>query len=492
MADRTDPMDRRRFLKTGGAVLGAAALSRVGLAQPARQRPDVLFIAIEDVSPHRFGCYGNTVCKTPYMDRFAAQGLRFTEAHTIPPCCPSRTQLFLGLRPETTKVHGNRDDWRKLIPDAVPLPQHFRTHGYETVRCGKMFHGGSGRGAFETPACWGRVVSPREGMPKRKHTRRPPHGPGVEYSKRRREARKQGKDLPGGSPFTYGPSGLDDMEEVDGMVAEQGIRLLNAKQDKPLLLALGFHATHLPFIAPDRYFEPYPAQDMVLPKNPGSDANGMPTKGKLNPLNPHTPEQWRDAIAAHYACLTFIDAQVGRVLEALDKSGRGENTIVVVWSDHGFMLGEHFMWRKGALRDESTMCALMMRAPGVTTAGSVCQRPVESIDIFPTLLDLCGVPMPERLEATSMRPLLADPTRPWKKGALMGSGKRGRSICTERWRYNEYAKRGKRPGRAELFDQQKDPGEFQNLAQDPQHGDVKAELSRLLQGGWRACLPSAP
>jgi len=176
-------VDRRDFLKTGGLMLGGTALPRIvggEDASPAK-KPDVLFIAIEDVSPHRFGCYGNPVCKTPSLDSFAASALRFDNAHTSPPCCPSRTSLLLALRPETTKVFGNNHDWHRLCPDALTMPTHFRNHGYETIRCGKMYHG-----KFEDDASWSRVISPREAMPRRKSKRTPPVGPGVEYAKKLR------------------------------------------------------------------------------------------------------------------------------------------------------------------------------------------------------------------------------------------------------------------------------------------------------------------
>ena len=476
---------RRAFLRSiaqGSAAAATWPLAARSAPAPAG-RPDVLFIAIEDVSPHRFGCYGNTVCKTPNIDRFAARSLRFDEAHTNPPCCPSRTALLLAKRPETTHVFGNNHDWHKLCPDAVPLPVHFQHHGYETIRCGKMYHG-----SFEDDPSWSRVIKPNEGMSPAKNKRRAPAGPGVEYANQLREARKQGEKLKGGSPFTYGGTGLDDIEEVDGMIAEQGIRVLTGRKaaDKPMLLALGFHKPHLPFLAPDKYFAMYPAAEMQLPNNPGADENGLPKSGKVNKLNPHTPEQWRGSIAAHYACLSFIDAQVGRVLEVLEATGRSDRTIVVIWSDHGFMLGEHFMWRKGPLRDESTRVALVWNAPGVTKPGTVCRRPVETIDIFPTLCDLCGMTLPADIEAISMKPLLEDPERAWKKGALMWGGG-GQSIVTERWRYNEYLKNRKRS--PELYDHQHDAGEFVNLAENPEHADTVSRLSKLLNAGWRATLP---
>jgi len=212
------------------------------------RRPNVLFIAIEDASPGRFGCYGNTVCKTPNLDRFAASGLRFDACHTYPPCCPSRTPMLLAKRPPTTHVFGNRSDWRALCPGAVTMPAWFRQNGYATIRCGKIFHG-----SFEDKGSWDRVIRERDGMPRPEHRRRRLEGPA-------RTATQQ--ELAGsGSPFLYGPTGLDDTEETDGMLATQAVRVLDRRSatDKPMLLALGFHAPHLPFAAPDKYVAILPA-----------------------------------------------------------------------------------------------------------------------------------------------------------------------------------------------------------------------------------------
>ena len=455
---------------------------------PCCRKPNIVLFGIDSLSARNMSCYGYPRQTTPHMDRFASQGIRFAEAHTNPPCCPSRTALLLAKRPSTTKVFTNNDNWCMLSPNTVSMPEHLRKHGYEMIRIGKIFHGGGGK-LFEKESSWDRVIEESDGLPPPQRTPRPGTGPGVEYAKKAREAAKQGKDAEGGTAFIYGPTGLDDEEDPDGRIATQAIKVLNQKQEKPLFLAVGFHRTHLPFRAPDKYFAMYPPAQMVIPKNPNSGPDGMPAdpQAKLSKQNPYTPEQWREAISAHFACLSFVDAQVGRVLDALEKSGRADKTIVVIWSDHGFMLGEHFLWRKGPLRDESTMSVLMMRAPGVTQPGSVCKRPVECVDIFPTLLDLCGISLPEDIEAVSMKPLLENPSRPWKKGALMHGGKGGQSIVTERWRYNEF--KGA-PDKTELFDQDKDPGEFTNLAHDPQHADVVADLHRLLAGGWRACLPA--
>jgi uncharacterized sulfatase len=455
--------------------------ARDGSAQPSQEgkRPDVLFIAIDDVSPRRLGCYGNTVCLTPNMDRFAESGIRFDNAHTSPACNPSRTSVLLALRPESTGAVENVNDWRRLPGEILTMPAHFRRHGYETIRCGKIFH--AGRDGEES---WSRVIGPRSGLPKVDKERRPLRGPGVESDEELKAARGTGRR---GEPFRYGPSGLDDMEEPAGMIAHQVIQLFNENSDAPRLIALGFRAPHLPFTAPDSYFEMYPPDDMPLPDNPGSDDSGMPLDPyAVSRFDPNTPEQWREAIAAHYACISFVDAQIGLVLDALETAGLRNNTIVVIWSDHGFMLGEHHEWRKSSLYNESTGVVLLMRAPGVTTPGSVCSRPVESIDIFPTLFDLCGIPQPPGVEAISMRPILKKPDSQWKRGALMRNGLHARSIVTGRWRLNAYSHR---PVPFELFDRRNDPYELHNLATASSHSETVEELLALLEGGWKACLP---
>ncbi len=481
---------RRDFLRSlaGGTAAALATRLPVALGAENPRRPDVLFLAIEDVSAMRFGCYGDKVCRTPNIDRLAGRAVRFDLAHcTAPPCNPSRTALLTCRRPETTKVFGNRDDWRKMHPGILTMPAHLRKHGYETVRIGKIFHG-----KFEHDASWSRVVRERAGLPPARR-RRALKGPGVELARKQqealrrwRQAGKKGRPPRSGVPFLYGPSGLTDEEEADGGAATNAIRVLRDKHDKPLFLALGFHKPHLAFTAPDKYFQMYPPEKIELPKNPPNDLDDMPRPPGQRDQKSFTPKMWREAIAAHYACLTFVDAQVGRVLEALAESGRADSTIVVLWSDHGFLLGEHFAWRKGALFDEGLIVALIFHVPGLTRPG-VCKRPVDSIDIFPTLFDLCGVPMPKGIQGISMKPLLADPSRPWRKGAISSSGSRGRSIRTERFRYSEYGG----ADQAELYDHKTDPGEFTNVVKGPKHADTVAELSRLLRADWKATLPDS-
>ena len=468
-----DAISRRSFVKTLGAGAASTVLMPELFAAPGRggQRPDVLFIAIEDVSPHRFGCWGNAICKTPHIDRLVSQGLRFDQAHCNAAVCnPSRTALLTCLRPDTTKVYGNRDNWQKLAPQAQSMPAHFRKHGYETVRIGKVFHA-----AFEHKASWSRVIKPNDGLPKPKGKGGARKGPGVEYAK----LVKAGKAKKRGSPFIWSATDQADIDTKDGRYAEQAIRVLAEQRDKPLFLALGQHATHLAWAAPKKYFDMYPPAGIPLPKLPADER-----KEKIHPDHKAlTPETWREAIAAHYACLTFIDAQVGRVLDALEKSGRADNTIVVLWSDHGYMLGEHYLWRKPHMYDTCTRVALTMKAPGVTKPGSVCERPVETFDIFPTLFDLCGIPQPESMEAVSMRPLLADPQRQWRPCARTEQGT-AKSVRTERWRYTE-----RKSGRTELFDYATDPEELHNLAGAPKHAEREADLRKLLHASWRELLP---
>jgi uncharacterized sulfatase len=442
----------------------------------------VVFIVIDDLSPQRLGCYGNTICRTPRMDRFAATGMRFDNAHTSPACNASRSSVLLGLRPETTGIVTNADGWSRLNEAPLTMPAHFRDHGYETIRCGKIFHDRDQDGES-----WSRVVSPKRNLPPVRRQRRKLRGPAVDHAEELQELRNQ---RTGGTPFLYGPSGLNDLQERDGMVATQAIRLLQEESESPRLVALGFRAPHLPFTAPDAYFEMYPPEEIPLPETGAVAISGTPQLPQAaGHFNPETPEEQRAAIAAHYACVSFVDAQIGRVLDALEASDCLDDTIVVIWSDHGFMLGEHDRWRKGNLEEQATRVVLLMGAPGVTIPGSVCSRPVESVDIFPTLFDLCGVPQPPDIEAISMRPLLSNPESEWKRGALMSHGRHARSIVTDRWRLNRYSYEAES---FELFDRLEDPGELDKLAEDPLYAERIVELSALLDSGWRGCLPPDP
>jgi len=385
-----------------------------------------------------------------------------------------------GRYPASTGVLGNAKDWREALGDIVTLPEYFAAHGYETLRCGKMFHGGNAGRKFDDKARWARVISASEGLPAVEHKRRPLR---ALYEHMSREERQKEYTT---RAWEWGPSGQDDLEMSDGRVAEQGVRVLSQQHDRPLFLALGFHSPHLVLAAPDKYFDMYSLDEIRLPENPENDLDDVPRGYSLANHKQFTDEKRREAIRAYYATCSYVDACVGRVIKALEDSGRIDSAVVVFWGDHGFHLGEHFLWQKYTLFEESTRVPLIMRAPGVTRPGSVCTRPVELIDLYPTLSELAGLPIPAGLESISMVPLLRDPGRPWKKGAFTTLGPtRGNSIRTDRWRYTEWGG----PGEAELYDHESDPGEFANLARVPEHAQTVAQLSKLLNGGWRAALP---
>jgi uncharacterized sulfatase len=472
-------------------LLGIFSLTQFSvLGNSQDEKKDVLFISIEDAGPHRFSIYGNEVCKTPNIDYIAKQGVKFEHAFaSASPCNPSRASLLSGLRPETTGILRNGDDWSRILEPGSTMPEHFRDNGYETTRIGKIFHMGSrdehgNRILYDDADRWSQIIDEDENIPPRIHEHRPLMGD-TALLRRNKELQAQGKKRIR-PPFLYGPSGLDPIEHADGRIAEQAVRFLKKNHDKPLFLALGFHSPHLPFTAPDKYFDMYPQGEIKLPDNSPDDLEDTPLSKHKDQDVFNNKDKWREAIAAHYATITFVDDQIGRVIDVLKETGRLDNTIIVVWTDHGFQLGEHYRWRKGDLFDHAAQSLLIMMAPGVTSPGSVCERPVESIDIFPTLCDVTGIPVPSGLEGISMEPLLREPARPWKKGALTVKRDQGKSIRTRFWRYNEYYENNQQ---SELYDHIADPGEYNNLADEEAYSDHISYMSKLINQGWKATLP---
>jgi arylsulfatase A-like enzyme len=456
-------LTRRQFLRVSAhAVVGGIAAS-AGAKSP--KRPNVVFIAIEDFSPQRLGCYGGPV-KSPNIDRLASEGVLFEKAYCMSPVCnASRTALLTGLRPDTSGVFSNSQDWRKMLKGITTMPMHLRRQGYDTIRMGKMYHG-----KWEHDESWTRIIS-TGGSRAQKPARRP---------------RSVANDAPG-VPLQWGPTGNTPQEDRDGKLAAGAAEFLRQKHDKPFFLGVGFHAPHLAFRAPDIFHDMYDVDKIQLPDNPEDDLEDTPLTRRAADQRSLTRQEWKEVIAAHYATISYADWCVGKVLDAIKQSGREEDTIVVLWSDHGFMLGEHFQWRKVDLYEESARVAFIWRVPGVTPAGHRCKRPVETIDLFPTMFDLCGLPQPPKVEGISMRPILANPAAAWKKAAITWKAGDGAIVAaqTERYRFN----RRLSDGFCELYDHQKDPGEFTNVVNDPAYADVTERLSSLLDGGWKACLP---
>lgn len=434
------------------------------IAQPSR-RLNVLLIAVDDLN-NRLGCYGDPVARTPNIDRLAGRGVRFDHSYCQYPLCnPSRTSLLSGRRPDTTRIHDNRTAPRTFLGDVAFLPEHFRAHGYFTGRVGKVAHA-----AFEDAVTWDVSENAQRTAP-------------LEL-KQQRAARPPGEAL----KLEWVPTGNRDEDEPDGRTARRVARLIEQKRDKPFFLAAGFHKPHLPWVAPKKYFDMYPPEKIVLPATPPDDRDDIPPIALTRTAGDEqmTDLDRRKAIAAYHACTTFMDAQVGVLLGALDRLKLWESTVVLLFGDHGWHLYDHLgLWRKMTVFEEAARAPLIVAAPG-RRRGVGCPRLVEFVDIYPTLSELCGLPRPGGLEGTSFAPLLSDPQRSWKKAAFTvvarARGVMGRSVRTDRYRYTEWDDDGKV---AEIYDHEKDIHEFRNLAGDPK----QAELRRILREGWRAALP---
>jgi arylsulfatase A-like enzyme len=460
---RSNTMDRRRFLKLAGAGAALMTLAAVDASGQGRRRPNVLFIAIDDLNDW-IGCLGgHPDVRTPNLDRLGQRGVLFTNAHCSAPACnPSRASLMTGIRPSTSGVYHNPDPWRQspVLKNAVTIPQHFMAHGYRAVGGGKIYHG-----AFPDPPSWQEYFpdqkknKPEDPMPKG----RPLNG------------------IPNTAHFDWGPVEAGDEDMGDWKVASWAIGELKRKHDKPFFLGCGFFRPHLPWYVPKKYFDMYPAEKVTLPNVKEDDLDDVPPMGRrmAKPEGDHRKviehNQWRKAVQGYLASITFVDTCVGRVLNAFDQSDYRDNTVIVLWSDHGWHLGEKLHWRKFALWEEATHNVLMMVAPGVTRPGQRCSRPVTMLDIYPTLIELCGLEKKPELRGRSLVPLLRDSGTEWERPALTTHGKDNHSLRTERWRYIRYS-----DGTEELYDHSNDDLEWTNLAGQAQYASVKQQLARWL------------
>lgn len=464
-------------------------------AEPVSKDPprNVLFIAVDDLAS-RLGCYGDLVASTPHIDRLAAEGVRFDRAYNqIPLCNPTRASLMTGLRPDTIQVYDLDRHFRDEVPDVVTLPQAFQQHGYLATRVGKIYHynvpASIGTNGFDDPASWNLTVNPKGRDKREEHliVNAEPH-------------RKISAAL------SWLAADGSDKEQTDGMIATEAIRLMEQHREDPFFLGVGFFRPHTPYVAPKRYFDLYPLSELRLPYAPEDDRADIPTAAFAhnNPV-PHygldRPTLMR-ATQAYYACVSFIDAQVGRLLAALDRLGLSENTIVVFWSDHGYHLGEHHgIWQKRTLFEEAAGAPLIIRAPGVAGNGQVCDQVVEFLDIYPTLTSLADIAAPPNLQGRDLTPLLNDPHAAWNGFAItqilrpaddrLQTQVMGCSIRTDRYRYTEWAEGDQG---VELYDHQTDPDEFHNLAIDPDP-NAQAVIKRLrpmLRKRASGKIPTAP
>ena len=443
---------RRRQLLLAIAVSVLAVFS----SRPtiAADRPNVLFIAIDDLN-HWVGHLGrNAQTKTPAIDRLAASGVSFSRAYcTAPACNPSRASLMSGQRPSTTGCYLNEQNWHPGISDDKLLNSHFQSHGYNTFGTGKIYHGGYGNGGQWTE--YHKTAGKTEMHPDAKN------------------------DGVGGIKFYPLANRDEDMPDYDAVT--YGIKKLNETHDQPFFLAVGLVKPHMPFSVPQKWFDQFPLDSIELPPWKENDLDDVPPSGvkMANPQNDHAQilqsGRWKEAVQAYLATIAFTDSQVGRLIDALNTSPHRDNTIVVLWSDHGWSLGEKSHWRKFALWEEPTRSIMIWKAPGVTRENAICQRAVDFSSIYPTLCDLAGLPKPTHLDGKSIVSLLRDPATPWDQPAITTHGRMNHAIRSQQYRYIRYEN-----GDQELYDTLADPLEYTNLADSDKHQSVIEELAQWI------------
>jgi iduronate 2-sulfatase len=473
------PRTRRRIEWTIRATALCFLTAFIAAEQPARApqatgRPNVLLIMADDLN-NDLGTYGHPLVHSPNLDRLASRGVRFDRAYTqFPLCSPSRVSLLTGLRPDTTGVLDLQTDFRNVLPSVVTLPQMFKRNGYLTARVGKIYHYGNpgqiGTSGLDDPASWDMVVNPR-GIDKDEEAQLTNLTPARQL----------------GSALAYYASPAPDEAHTDGKVAAEIIRLLENNKDRPFFIGAGFYRPHCPFIAPRKYFDRYPLERIPAPPLMSETFTQTPPAAWFTvPPNWGITEQGqRESIRAYYASITFLDANVGRILDALDRLQLTDNTIVIFLSDHGYQLGERGQWMKQTLFERSARAPLMLAGPGVSVKGRASSRVVEFLDLYPTLADLTRLSAPPGLHGRSLAPLLKDPQAKWDHPALTqvrrGTGETafmGYSVRTDKWRYTEWdnGSRG-----IELYSEVSDPDEKHNLASDPKHRGTVTEMQRLLR-----------
>lgn len=439
-------------------------------------KPNILFIAIDDLNDWIGPLDGHPQVRTPHMDRLAARGATFYNAHTQAPLCnPARTSLMLGRRPSSTGVYGLAPWFREVdaLSDLVSLPQHLASHGYRTYSTGKIYHGGYGR---------------REGDAEFDVL-----GPGASVGARPEEKLVQ---TPQNHPLMdWGTFPHEDEDKGDWKVASWAVEQLegplSGPQEQPFFLSAGFFLPHVPCYVTQEWYDLYPAETVQLPEIRRDDREDTPRFSWY--LHWKLPEprlkfleeagEWENLVSSYLASISFVDSQVGRLLDALEAGGHADDTVVVLWSDHGWHLGEKLITGKNTLWDRSTRVPLIFAGPGIAHGARVTS-PAELLDIYPTLLDLAGLPHADGLEGHSLMPQLRDATatREWPAITTHNAGNHG--VRSERWRYIVYA-----DGSEELYDMQSDPQEFHNLIADPQHAEVVADHRRFVPQGD---LPLAP
>ncbi|MFO0954837.1 MAG: sulfatase [Isosphaeraceae bacterium] len=471
--------------------LAAAALLQAGPTTTPADPPskmNVLFIASDDLTNNALGTYGGPG-ETPNVDALARRGVRFDRAYCqFPLCNPSRASFMTGLRPDTLRVYENATQFRQNVPNAQSLPQTFRKAGYTVARVGKLYHygvpGQIGTEGLDDPASWEKTVNPRG---------RDKDDEDMIFTL---TPKAQGSGRFGATLSWLAAEGTDE-EQTDGKIAREVVKLLRQNRDRPFFLACGFFRPHTPYVAPKPYFGRHPLEAITVPTVPAGhrEQGPAPAFGSSKKEQDVMSDDLRKhAIQAYRASASFMDAQLGVVLRGLEELGLADRTIVVFISDHGYHLGEHGLWQKMSLFENSARVPLIIHDPRLKGENRRCARTVELVDLHATLADLCGVEAP-KTDGVSLKPLVEDPNRAWEipaytqvsRGTPTTTGQRkarnspwfmGRSVRTERYRYTEWddGKKG-----VQLFDYETDPGELKNLADDPAHARTREQLSALLR-----------
>ena len=461
-----------------------SGLCLLSASASAQDKLNVLFIASDDMN-NDLGTYGHPLVKTPNFDRLARLGIRFDQAYcNYPVCNPSRASLMTGLYPDQTKVRNNAVYFRDTIPSVKTLPQMFRDNGYFVARIGKIYHYGVptqiGEDGLDDPASWEETVNPR-GRDKweedRIYTIDPVTG-----------------NL-GGTLSWMAQDGTDE-EQTDGIGATAAIEILEQSRERPFFLAMGFYRPHTPYVAPKKYFFQYPLQLIRLPAEPLDDLVDIPPAAWVDrPYQLYlSKRKQREAIQAYYASISFVDAQLGRLLDALERLELVDSTLIVFWSDHGYHMGEHKLWQKTTLFEHSARVPFFVASPAHRrTAGLSTLSLAELVDVYPTLAELCGFDAPEHLMGRSLVPILEDPTQAVRDSALttfdtldrvhrqrpLRPRATGYTVRTERWRYTEWGADGKQG--MELYDHWNDPMEYVNLALAPSEQETVQRMRQLLK-----------
>jgi len=430
-----------------------ALVASVCMSSTAASKPNVLFIAIDDLN-HWVGYTGrNPQAKTPNIDRLSRIGVSFSNAHcTAPACNPSRASLMSGMRPSTSGCYLNGQKWTEYVAEGQGLNHHFRKAGYHTVAMGKIYHGHGNTGYVSG---WDEY-------------------PDLPVSSQGLATKYEGFHVP--MPHDMKDQDLGDWHTVDYCIEQ-----LQKDHDKPFFIGCGIIKPHLAWAVPRKYYDLFPLEGIKLPPHIENDLDDIPAAGRkmAKPTGDHArflkSGRWKAAVQSYLATCAYTDMNVGRLLDAFEASKHKNNTIIVLWGDHGWHLGEKEHWRKFALWEEATRAPLIWVAPGVSKAGAVCDKPVDFLSIYPTLCDLAGLPLPDHVEGKSLRPLLANPKAKWNGVALTTHGFKNHAVRTDRWRYIRYA-----DGSEELYDHSEDQYEYNNLASDPLYDDIKTRLARHL------------